>query len=118
MVAERVARPPNEAWDRLVDTDAWPEWGPSVAAVECDERRIGPGSTGRVRVSGVGVWVPFEITDLSWDGAAGRWTWRIWRLPATGHAVDPVDGGCRVAFELPLAAAAYVPVCRRALARF
>jgi hypothetical protein len=41
-------------------------------------------------------------------------------LPATGHRVDPGPAGgngCRVVFELPAAAAPYVPVCRRALAR-
>jgi hypothetical protein len=118
VVTERFARPPADAWDRLVDTAAWPEWGPSVAAVDADERRVRAGTTGRVRVRGVGVWVPFEVTSLDWDGERGRWTWRVARVPATGHAVAPVDGGCRVAFEVPVAAAAYVPVCRRALARF
>jgi hypothetical protein len=118
VVAERFARPPSEARDRLVDTAAWPEWGPSVAAVECDDRRIRAGSTGRVTVRSVGVRVPFEITSLDWDGSRGRWTWRVGRIPATGHVVESLDRGCRVAFEVPLAAAAYVPICRRALARF
>jgi hypothetical protein len=118
VVSERFARPPAAAWDRLVDTDAWPEWGPSVAAVECDERWVRAGSTGRVEVDGVGAWVPFQVTSLDWDGERGRWTWQVARIPATGHAVDPVDGGCRVAFEVPLAAVAYVPVCRRGLAGF
>ena len=118
VVAKRFARPPADAWDRLTDTAAWPEWGLSVAAVDADERRVRARTTGRVKVCGVGVWVPFEVTSLDWDGERGRWTWRVARLPATGHAVDPVDGGCRVAFEVPVAAAAYVPVCRRSLARF
>jgi hypothetical protein len=118
VVAERFDREPAAAWDRLVDTTAWPEWGPSVAAVDAEERRIRDGSTGRVKLSGVGLWLPFEVQRLAWNGERGRWTWRIWTLPATGHAVDPVGDGCRVAFEVPLAAVAYVPVCRRALARF
>jgi hypothetical protein len=118
VVAERYARPPGEAWDRLVDTAAWPEWGPSVAAVESERRRIDAGVRGRVRVRGLGAWVPFAVTSLDWDGERGRWTWRVARVPATGHAVEPVADGCRVAFEVPLAAAPYVPVCRRALARF
>jgi hypothetical protein len=116
-VTERFTRRPAEVWDRLVDTTAWPEWGPSVAAVESDERRVHAGTTGRVRVSGVGVWVPFEVTSRDWNGRRGRWTWRVARIPATGHAVAPVSGGCRVSFEVPVAAVAYIPVCRRALAR-
>jgi hypothetical protein len=39
-------------------------------------------------------------------------------IPATGHRVEPVDGDrCRVVFEVPLPAAGYVPICRRALDR-
>jgi hypothetical protein len=40
-------------------------------------------------------------------------------VPATGHRVESVgvDDQCRVAFEVPLLAAGYVPVCRRALDR-
>ncbi|ESS07094.1 MAG: polyketide cyclase / dehydrase and lipid transport [uncultured archaeon A07HB70] len=117
VVARSFARPPADVWDRLVDTAAWPEWGPSVAAVDCDERRIGSGTTGRVRVARLGVWLPFEVTACEWDGERGRWAWRVARIPATGHRVAPVDGGCRAAFELPPAAAPYAAVCRRALGR-
>jgi hypothetical protein len=118
VAAREFARDPATAWDRLVDTAAWPEWGPSVAAVDCDDRRVRAGSTGRVRVARLGAWVPFRVTAREWDGSRGRWTWRVAGVPATGHAVAPTDRGCRVSFEAPLAAAPYLPVCRRALDRF
>jgi hypothetical protein len=113
LVGRDTAADREAAWDLLTDTDRWPEWGPSVRAVESDHRRIRPGTTGRVRLPG-GVWLPFEVT------ACGdyRWTWRVARVPATGHRVDPPVGdraGCRVVFELHPLAAGYVPVCLRAL---
>ncbi|WP_372911044.1 SRPBCC family protein [Salinigranum sp.] len=105
-------------WDLLTDTTRWRDWGPSVAAVDAPTRYIETGTTGRVRVAGVGVWVPFEV-DSYVDGAEKRWTWTVARVPATGHRVESVgvDDQCRVAFEVPLLAAGYVPVCRRALDR-
>ncbi len=122
-VAARLAVPPAAAWDTLVDTERWPAWGPSVTDVECADRRIVAGSTGRVRLPG-GVWVPFRVTHL----AGRRWTWRVARVPATGHRVESLDRtgagsrdasaagtGCRVVVEVPPLAAGYVPVCRRAL---
>jgi len=122
-VAARFAVGPETAWDALVDTDCWPAWGPSVTAVDCADRRIDAGSEGRVRLPG-GVWVPFRVTHLS----GRRWTWRVARVPATGHRVETIDGrpspdatagdeseACRVVFEVPVLAAGYVPVCRRAL---
>jgi len=111
-----VAR--ERAWDVLTDTDQWPSWGPSVRGVEASDRYIERGTTGRVKTP-VGVWVPFEITDC----ADYRWTWRVAKIPATGHRVDAVetageDGAtCRVVFEVPLLAGGYVPVCQRALER-
>lgn len=109
----------DQAWDLLVDTDRWLEWGPSVRAVDCETRRIRAGSRGTVRIPG-GLWLPFEIAAYSPpdDGTEGRWTWQVARIPATGHRVEPrPDGQTRVVFELPVVAAAYVPVCRRALGR-
>ncbi|MEM4782102.1 MAG: SRPBCC family protein [Halalkalicoccus sp.] len=109
----RVIDAPAEAvWDLLVDTRRWPEWGPSITDVECRDRRIRPGSTGRVRLVG-GAWVPFEVTYRD----AYRWTWEVAGIPATGHRVEPRNGSCRAVFEVPLLAAGYVPVCRLALSR-
>lgn len=107
------------AWDLLADTRRWPEWGPSVRGVDCETDRIRAGSTGRVRVPG-GLWVPFEIDTLSppASGKPGRWTWRVAKIPATGHRVEKLAAGrSRLVFELPVLAAGYAPVCRRALGR-
>ena len=114
LVVSRVVDAPAErVWTILTDTERWPEWGPSVTAVESTDRRIETGTTGRIRLPG-GLWVPFEITVC--DGR--RWDWRVVRIPATGHAVEPLDGGrCRVSFDLSPLAVGYVPVCQRALAR-
>jgi hypothetical protein len=121
-VTREIDAPPETLWELLVDTTQWPAWGPSVRDVDCQDRRIRSGSTGRVQIPG-GLWLPFEIrafSPLSADpraGDSGRWTWRVARVPATGHRVDIRDGQPAVVFELPLAAAGYAPVCRRALAR-
>ena len=96
-------------WDCLVDTDRWPAWGPSIRAVDCDRRYVESGTTGRVRTVG-GLWLPFEITTCS----DRRWTWRVARIPATGHRVR-AGPPPRIEFEIPLLAAGYVPVCLRAL---
>jgi hypothetical protein len=109
-----VAATPDDAWDLLVDTDRWPEWGPSVGAVDCADRRIGPETTGRVRVAGV--WFPFAVETFEDSGRDRRWTWRVARVPATGHRVEATpDGRCRVVFEIPPLAAGYAVVCGRAL---
>ena len=44
-----VSAPAAAAWELFVDTRRWPEWGPSVARVECDDRCIGEESHGRVQ---------------------------------------------------------------------
>ncbi len=131
-VARRIDAPADACWEVLTDTTLWPEWGPSVRAVECEggERYITRGTRGRVQLAVPGKpWVPFEVT------ACGdyRWTWRVGvpagdamrnaldaapRVPATGHRVEPLDGSaCRVVFEIPPLAAGYALVCRRALDR-
>lgn len=117
IVARDVDASREVAWDLLTDTTRWPDWGPSVRAVECDQRFIQPGTTGRVRLPG-GVWLPFEIATCG----GYRWTWQVASVPATGHRVDPPADGtgeerCRVVFEIPLLAAGYAPVCMRALGR-
>lgn len=117
-VDRKISVAPERAWRLLVTPARWPQWGPSVRAVDCDGERITAGTTGRVRVPG-GLWIPFEITgyrDLSETGG-GRWTWRVGKIPATGHRVEPAGEDCRVVFEVPLAAAGYAVVCSRALDR-
>lgn len=117
-VDRRIDAAPASAWELLVTPDRWPEWGPSVRAVDCAVERISEGTTGRVRIPG-GLWIPFEITTYRepTDSRAGRWGWRVAKIPATGHRVESVGRGCRVVFEIPLAAAGYAVVCSRALDR-
>lgn len=112
VVSRTVDAPADRPWRVLRDTHAWPRWGPSVSAVDCPERSVGAGTTGRVRV--LGRWVPFEVTDCT----DRRWTWAVAGIPATGHAVTDLGGNrSRVAIEVPLWAAPYVAVCRVAVDR-
>ncbi|TSD15713.1 SRPBCC family protein [Haloglomus irregulare] len=111
VVARRTRAPATAVWRAFRDTRRWPDWGPTVRAVDCEDRYVERGSTGHVTTVG-GLRLPFEVTSC----ADGRWTWDVARLPATGHRVH--DGSEPVAaFELPLAAAPYAVVCRRALER-
>jgi len=114
LVVERIVdADPESVWTLLTDTDRWPDWGPSVSAVRSSDRVIEAGTTGRVRVAG-GPWVPFEVVTCD----DYRWTWRVAKIPATGHRVEPVDGErTRVVFEIPLLAGGYAVVCHRALDR-
>lgn len=111
-VSRELPVPADRAWSVLVDTDRWPEWGPSVRAVACSDQEIRAGSTGDVETL-LGMRVPFEITACE----PYRWTWRVAGIPATGHRVEALGPErCRVIFEVPLLAGAYFPVCWWALA--
>ena len=83
--------------------------GPSIRGIDCDQRYIERGTTGHVRTAG-GLQLPFEVTSC----ADRRWTWRVARIPATGHRVEGTEPS-RVVFEVPLLAGGYVPVCAKAL---
>lgn len=111
-VDRRIDAPAEAAWDVLVDTRRWPEWGPSIRRVECSDRRIRAGSTGRLWTVG-GLELPFEVTTFE----DRRWGWEVAGVPATGHRSEDAGRGCRVVFELPVFAAGYVPVCLLALSR-
>lgn len=111
-VARTVDAPAEVVWELLVDTRYWPEWGPSITDVECRDRRIRTGSTGRVQLVGE-IWAPFEVTYCD----AYRWRWEVAGIPATGHRVEPHNGSCRAVFEVPLIAAGYTPICWLALSR-
>jgi hypothetical protein len=103
---------PARVWRTFRDTRTWSAWGPSVRAVDCEDRYVVAGSTGHVTTVG-GVRLPFEVTTC----ADGRWTWDVAGLPATGHRVVADGDGCVAAIEVPLLAAPYAVVCRRALGR-
>ena len=110
-----IAAPAGAVWRLLIDADAWPRWGPSVrGAVLADgSRRISAGARGVV-LTFAGARLPFTITRFE-DGT--RWDWAVAGVPATGHRVSPEPGGCRVRFDVPWWAPAYLPVCASALRR-
>lgn len=105
---------PTAAWALLTDLDRWPDWGPSLTGATLDEPgRFETGATGTVRTA-VGIDLPFELTDVV-DGR--RWSWDVAGASATTHEVEPVDGGVRVSFGVPVWAPPYLPVCAVALRR-
>ena len=113
LVVERSMRAaPAAVWRVVRDTHHWPEWGPSITAVDCADRFVERGSTGYVTTVG-GLRLPFKVTSC----ADGRWTWDVAGLPATGHRVRTAADRTVAAFEVPLAAAPYAFVCRKALGR-
>jgi hypothetical protein len=113
-VAATLDAPAAVAWALLIDTRAWPQWGPSIRAVDAPLRFISAGTRGRVQTT-VGLWLPFEVT--AWEECRA-WAWRVGGVPATGHCVTPMTAtSCRVAFTIPRWAPFYIPVCRAALGR-
>jgi hypothetical protein len=109
-----VGVPAAAAWQLLTDTLRWPDWGPSVAAVDCTERFIGPDSVGWVSTV-IGLRLPFQITEFT-PGCS--WRWQVAGIPATCHRVETLGPDrCRVTFEVPLWATPYLAVCRLAAAR-
>ena len=111
-VSRLIAAPPSTLWALLARPEHWPEWGPSVRAVECDDVEIRVGTHGRVRTA-VGAWLPFTITAVE---AERGWDWQVAGLAATGHRLDAVDDHhTRVAFTMPAWALPYAVVCKLAL---
>lgn len=112
---DRVLRAPApQVWNLLVDTKRWSEWGPSVRATECAQRRITIGSSGRV-LTALGFWLEFLVTEFD----EGRyWAWSVSGIRATGHRLDILShDACRLTFEIPLWAMPYASVCLIALRR-
>ena len=110
----RIPAPAAVAWALLTDTHAWPQWGPSVRAVDTPTRFITAGLRGRVQTT-LGPWLPFEITD--WEEGS-HWSWTVAGIPATGHLVEATGPDrCSVTFTIPAWAPFYVLVCRIALRR-
>ena len=94
--ADRLIDAPAAAlWKLLTDTEAWPEWGPSIRAVTSDSGRwIGAGATGSVTTA-IGITLPFVVTRFA-DGRG--WSWRVAGVAATDHSVEAIDADrCRVA---------------------
>lgn len=113
-ISRDLARPVPLVWKLLTDTRHWPQWGPSVTAVEAHDLIIEAGSTGRIRLP-VGLWLPFVITDLE---PLRCWSWRVAGIAATGHHLRALTADhCRLSFDMPWWAPWYLPVCWYALRR-
>jgi uncharacterized protein YndB with AHSA1/START domain len=114
-VDRHISAPPEAVWRLLVDIREWPHWGPSVRRAELDGggSELHAGARGTVWTV-AGVRLPFIVTEFD---AGHRWNWAVAGVPATGHQVTETVGGCRVRFEVPWWALAYLPVCATALAR-
>lgn len=113
-VSRSLKKPCGHIWEVLTDTATWPQWGPSVKAVECRDRIIKQGTRGRVRTV-AGIWLPFIITRYE---ESRFWSWNVAGIPATGHRVEPQEKNlCQLTFEVPLIAAPYAYICKIALDR-
>lgn len=114
LVTRRIDASPEAAWEVFTDTTRWADWGPSITAVECEDRFVEADTEGYVRTVG-GLRAPFRVETCR----DRRWTWRVAGVPATGHRVESSDDGdrCRVGFEVPIWSAPYVFVCFIALRR-
>jgi hypothetical protein len=109
-----IQAPATTAWRLLTDTQAWPQWGPSVRAVDSPVRFIAAGTRGRVQTA-LGAWLPFRVTR--WESDV-FWAWSVAGIPATGHRVTLISATtCEVAFTVPAWAPFYLPVCHAALRR-
>ena len=112
-VSRFVEASPEDAWALISRTRSWPEWGPTISAVQPGDAEIGLSLRGRVRTP-VGLWLPFRITAFD---PPRSWAWSVLSIPATSHSVAPAPGGCRITFAVPAPAAAYLAVCHLALER-
>ena len=114
-VERDVPVPPAAVWQLLADVREWPRWGPSVrrAALDDGGSELSAGAQGTVWTA-VGLPLRFSITDFD---PGRRWAWTVAGVAATGHEVIAIPGGCRVRFDTPWWAAAYLPVCAAALTR-
>ncbi len=110
-----IAAPPEAVWRLLVDPGLWPRWGPSVrhAVLQDGATELALGVRGTVWTA-VGVSLPFVVTEFD---RGRRWDWSVAGVPATGHRVAAVPGGCLASFDVPWWAAPYLAVCGLALAR-
>lgn len=114
-VGRDIMVPPAAVWRLLTDVQEWPRWGPSVrrAALDDGGSELSAGAQGTVWTA-VGLPVRFTITDFE---PGRRWAWTVAGVAATGHEVIAIPGGCRVRFDVPWWAVAYLPVCAAALTR-
>ena len=98
-------------WDMIRDTAQWPRWGPTVKRVQLPERFIRKGSRG------FDCFWPLAPFCYRRFRATCFWSWKVASIIATGHRIQPTNGGCILWFELPIIAAPYILVCQVALIR-
>ena len=109
-----IAAPVGKVWSLLTEVRHWPEWGPSVRAVDIEGEAIAAGVTGRVQTV-VGLWLPFEITTFEPES---YWDWSVAGIHATGHRVTALAASrTRVEFTVPRFFRPYVWVLDRGLRR-
>lgn len=110
-----IPAPADHLWRLLTDVREWPAWGPSVRKAELDngDTRLSHGACGTVWTV-AGVRMPFRITEFT---PQRSWRWTVAGVRATGHDLTPDGDGCRVRFDMPWWAAAYLPVCAVGLDR-
>jgi hypothetical protein len=114
LFSQTLDAPASEIWRLITDTLAWPRWGPTVRAVECSERYIRAGSTGRL-LTPIGLWLPFAVERFEPERF---WDWRVGGVVATGHRVEPRGPRrCELTFSVPRWASPYGIICRAALKR-
>jgi len=113
-VDRRVDAAPESVWQRLIDLDAWPQWGLTVARAELTGAdALGLGARGKLWTP-IGAPLPFEITEFV---PLRRWAWRVAGVAATKHGVESDGDGCRLWMSAPVWAPAYLPVLAVALRR-
>ena len=113
-ISRIIQTTPEALWDMLTDTKSWPQWGPTVKAVQSNSQYIRAGSTGHVKTV-FGFWAPFVITEWI-DGQ--YWSWHVFSIRATGHRIEIIDGKCcRLIFEVPFWAGPYAIICKVAADR-
>lgn len=111
-VTRKMAGEAPRLWAILTDTSLWPQWGPSVRAVQCSTRYIGAGSKGRVQTA-AGIWLPFTVIEYR---DLHHWAWRVCGIKATEHSLAASHGStCSVVFTMPWWSAPYALVCHIAL---
>lgn len=113
-VQKDIAAAAETVWDCLTDTHRWHEWGPSVAAVVCEQRYIAEAVEGKIKTA-LGFWVSFQVEEYQ---HLCSWRWQVAGYRATGHSIE-VRGpqACSLSFDMPLWAAPYLLICYWALRR-
>ena len=109
-----IAAPASRVWTLLAEFRYWPEWGPSVQAVDAETEAIAEGLRGRVQTA-IGLWLPFEIDRCDPERF---WDWKVAGVRATGHRLVPLTADrTRVEFTVSRLFLPYTWVLDRGLRR-